>query len=119
LKDSSMSYSFQWKVVFQTSKNPVYWVRSRNRNPLQKSKRILPRRLTTKSINLIHAAHAKATQAIEQHIAPGYEAAYDIKNDAGHVWSSHPPAGVKSCWRIGLGMISEDDHFLCIPAIVF
>ena len=23
---------------------------------------------------LIHAAHAKATQAIEQHIAPGYEA---------------------------------------------
>jgi hypothetical protein len=23
-----------------------------------------------------HAAHAKATQAIEQHIAPGYEAAY-------------------------------------------
>ena len=32
------------------------------------------RRLTTKSIKLIHAAHAKATQAIEQHIAPGYEA---------------------------------------------
>jgi hypothetical protein len=26
------------------------------------------------SIKLIHAAHAKATQAIEQHIAPGYEA---------------------------------------------
>jgi hypothetical protein len=31
-------------------------------------------RKTTKSIKLIHAAHAKATQAIEQHIAPGYEA---------------------------------------------
>ena len=28
----------------------------------------------SKSIKLIHAAHAKATQAIEQHIAPGYEA---------------------------------------------
>jgi hypothetical protein len=27
---------------------------------------------------LIHAAHAKATQAIEQHIAPGYEAGFDI-----------------------------------------
>ena len=26
------------------------------------------------SIKLIHAAHAKAAQAIEQHIAPGYEA---------------------------------------------
>jgi hypothetical protein len=31
-------------------------------------------RKTEKSIKLIHAAHAKATQAIEQHIAPGYEA---------------------------------------------
>ena len=31
----------------------------------------------SKSIKLIHAAHAKATQAIEQHIAPGYEAGYD------------------------------------------
>jgi hypothetical protein len=29
---------FVW-VVFQTSKNTVYWVRSRNRNSLQKSKR--------------------------------------------------------------------------------
>ena len=27
-----------------------------------------------KSIKLIHAAHTKAAQAIEQHIAPGYEA---------------------------------------------
>jgi hypothetical protein len=27
-----------------------------------------------KNGKLIHAAHAKATQAIEQHIAPGYEA---------------------------------------------
>jgi hypothetical protein len=31
------------------------------------------------SIKLIHSAHAKATQAIEQHIAPGYEAAPDHK----------------------------------------
>ena len=28
-----------------------------------------------RSIKLIHTAHTKATQAIEQHIAPGYEAA--------------------------------------------
>jgi hypothetical protein len=34
--------------------------------------------LTTKSIKLIHAAHAKATQAIEQHIAPGYEAGFPL-----------------------------------------
>jgi hypothetical protein len=34
------------------------------------------RRLTTKSIKLIHAAHTKATQAIDQHIVPGYEAVY-------------------------------------------
>jgi hypothetical protein len=27
-----------------------------------------------KSIILIHTAHGKATQVIEQHIAPGYEA---------------------------------------------
>jgi hypothetical protein len=27
-----------------------------------------------KWIKLIHVAHAKAAQAIEQHIAPGYEA---------------------------------------------
>jgi hypothetical protein len=32
----------------------------------------------TKSIKLIHAAHAKAAQAIEQHIAPGYEAGQNI-----------------------------------------
>ena len=62
-------------MVFQTSKNPVYL------GPLQKSQSApeietdSARRLTTKSIKLIHAAHAKATQAIEQHIAPGYEAA--------------------------------------------
>ena len=31
---------------------------------------------TTKSIKLIHAAHTKATQAIDQHIVPGYEAVY-------------------------------------------
>jgi hypothetical protein len=49
-------------------------------SPLQKSQSApeietdSARRLTTKSIKLIHAAHAKATQAIEQHIAPGYEA---------------------------------------------
>ena len=49
-------------------------------SPLQKSQSApeietdSARRLTTKSIKLIHAAHAKATQTIEQHIAPGYEA---------------------------------------------
>jgi hypothetical protein len=31
------------------------------------------------AIKLIHAAHAKATQAIELHIAPGYEAGYRVK----------------------------------------
>ena len=62
-------------MVFQTSKNPVYL------GPLKKSQSApeietdSARRLTTKSIKLIHAAHAKATQAIEQHIAPGYETA--------------------------------------------
>ena len=30
-------------------------------------------------IKLIHAAHAKAAQAIEQHIAPGYEADFLLK----------------------------------------
>jgi ferredoxin-NADP reductase len=35
----------------------------------------------TKSIKLIHAAHAKAAQAIEQHIAPGYEAVRGTKHN--------------------------------------
>jgi hypothetical protein len=34
-----------------------------------------------RSIKLIHAAHAKATQAIEQHIAPGYEAGLPDSSD--------------------------------------
>jgi hypothetical protein len=43
-------------------------------------------RKTENSIKLIHAAHAKATQAIEQHIAPGYE--------AGIILDKNTPIGV-------------------------
>jgi hypothetical protein len=35
----------------------------------------------TKSIKLIHAAHANAAQAIEQHIAPGYEVVCGTKHN--------------------------------------